>query len=49
VVSHAGSLLLLDTVRAAGLDHGLSAVLEPWRRPTACHDPAKILLEGPDG
>jgi hypothetical protein len=45
VVSHAGAVLLLDTVRAAGLDHGLSAALGPWRRPAAVHHPAKILLD----
>lgn len=45
VVSHAGAVLLLDTVRAAGLDRGLSVALRPWRRPTAVHDPAKILLD----
>jgi len=44
VVSHAGSVLLLDTIRAAGLDRGLSAALRPWRAPTAVHDPAKIDL-----
>ena len=41
MVSHAGSVLLLDTIRASGVDRALSAALEPWRRPTAIHDPAK--------
>jgi len=45
VVSQAGAVLLLDTIRAAGLDRALSAALEPWRRPTAVHDPAKIVLD----
>ena len=45
VVSHAGAVLLLDTVRAAGLDHRLSAALQPWRRPTARHNPAKIVCD----
>jgi hypothetical protein len=45
VVSHAGAVLLVDTVRAAGLDRALSVALERWRRPTAVHDPAKILLD----
>jgi len=45
VVSHAGGVLLVDTVRAAGLDRSLSAALEPWRKPTAIHDPSKILLD----
>jgi hypothetical protein len=45
VVSHAGAVLLVDTIGAAGMDRALSAALEPWRRPTAVHDPAKILLD----
>jgi hypothetical protein len=45
VVSHAGAVLLVDTVRAAGLDTALSTALQPWRKPTAVHDPAKILLD----
>jgi hypothetical protein len=45
VVSQAGAVLLVDTVRAAGLDRALSRALEPWRKPTAVHDPAKILLD----
>jgi hypothetical protein len=45
VVSHAGAVLLVDTVRVAGLDRALSVALERWRRPTAVHDPAKILLD----
>jgi hypothetical protein len=45
VVSHAGSVLLLDTIRVAGLDRALSAALERWRRPNAVHDPAKIVLD----
>jgi hypothetical protein len=46
VVSQAGAVLLLDTIRAAGIDQALSAALAGWRRPTAVHDPAKILLDG---
>ena len=45
VVSHAGGVALLETVRAAGLDRELSAGLAPWRKPTAVHDPAKVLLD----
>ena len=45
VVSQAGGLLLVDSVRAAGLDRALSVALEPWRKPTAIHDPAKVLLD----
>jgi hypothetical protein len=45
VVSQAGAVLLVDTIHAAGIDQRLSAALEGWRRPTAVHDPAKILLD----
>ena len=45
VVSHAGAVLLLDTIRAAGLDRELSKSLGPWRKPTAVYDPSKILLD----
>lgn len=45
VVSQAGSVLLVETVRKAGLDRVLSAALAPWRKPRAVHDPAKILLD----
>jgi DDE family transposase len=44
-VSQAGAVLLLDAVGAAGLDRALRAALEPWRKPTAVHDPAKIVLD----
>ncbi|CCK24561.1 ISMsm3, transposase [Streptomyces davaonensis JCM 4913] len=45
VVSLAGSVLLVETVRKTGLDRALSAVLAPWRKPRAVHDPGKILLD----
>ncbi len=45
VVSQAGGVALLETVRAAGLDRVLSEGLAPWRKPTAVHDPAKVLLD----
>ena len=45
VVSHGGAVLLLETIRAAGLDRGLSRALAPWKRPTAVHDPAKIVCD----
>jgi hypothetical protein len=44
-VSQAGGVLLVETIRAAGLDEGLSEALAPWRRFGAVHDPAKILLD----
>ncbi len=45
LVSHAGGVLLAETVRAAGLDRQLSAALSRWRRPQARHDPGKVLLD----
>ena len=45
VVSHAGAVALVDTVRAAGLDRGLSAALGAWRKPMARHDPGKIIAD----
>ena len=44
-VAQAGGVLLTETIRAAGLDRGLSAALRPWRKPMAVHDPGKILLD----
>jgi hypothetical protein len=38
-------VLLTDTARAAGLDRALWVALERWRKPTAVHDPAKIVLD----
>jgi hypothetical protein len=45
VVSHAGTLLLTETIGKVGLDRALSRALEPWRPRFAAHDPAKILLD----
>ncbi|MDX3568675.1 IS1380 family transposase [Streptomyces sp. ID05-47C] len=45
VVSQAGSVLLVETVRKSGLDQAISAGLAPWRKPRAVHDPGKILLD----
>ncbi|MEU5734746.1 hypothetical protein ABZ797_38545 [Streptomyces antimycoticus] len=44
MVSQAGSVLLVETVRKAGLDQ-ISAALAPWRRPRAVHDPGKVVLD----
>jgi len=44
-VGQAGGVLLTDTIRLSGLGSGLSAALVPWRKPTAVHDPAKIILD----
>jgi predicted Fe-S protein YdhL (DUF1289 family) len=45
VVSGAGGVLLTRTVATVGPDSALSAALSPWRRPTARHDPGKVLLD----
>lgn len=45
VVSPAGSVLLVETVRKTGLDQAMSAALAPWRKPRAVHDPGKILVD----
>lgn len=39
-------MLLIETVRKAGLDTATSAALLPWRKPGAVHDPGKVLLDG---
>ena len=44
-VGQAGGVLLTDTVRAAGLDAGLSAALGRWRKPLAVHDPGKVITD----
>lgn len=44
-VGPAGARLLTGTVRATGLDVGLSGALAPWRRPLAVHDPGKIVVD----
>ncbi len=45
LVSQAGAVGLVETVRVAGLDRALSQALEPWRRPQARHDPGKIITD----
>ncbi|WP_335937305.1 IS1380 family transposase [Streptomyces sp. PTD5-9] len=45
VVSQAGGVLLVETVRKAGLDTAISAALTPWRKARAVHDPGKVLLD----
>ncbi len=45
MVSRAGAVLLVETVRKSGVDAALSAVLAPWCKPRAVHDPGKILLD----
>ena len=45
VVSQAGGVALVETVRAAGLDRALSAALARWRKPMAIHDPGKVITD----
>ena len=45
MVSQAGGVLLVETIRKTGLDQAISAALAPWRKPRAVHDPGKILLD----
>lgn len=45
VVSQAGAVLLVETVRKTGLDQAISQALAPWCKPRAVHDPGKILLD----
>jgi Transposase DDE domain group 1 len=45
MVSQAGAVALVETVRAAGLDRALSRSLAPWRKPLAVHDPGKIVTD----
>ncbi|GAA4148660.1 IS1380 family transposase [Streptomyces griseoincarnatus] len=45
VVSQAGAVLLVETVRKSGLDQAISEALSPWRKPRAVHDPGKVLLD----
>lgn len=44
-VGQAGGILLTETIRASGLDRGLSEALDRWRKPLAVHDPGKIILD----
>lgn len=44
-VGSAGGVLLTEAVRASGLQAALSAGLARWRKPTARHDPAKVLTD----
>ncbi|MFI6882409.1 IS1380 family transposase [Streptosporangium canum] len=45
LLSQAGAVLLLQTLRVTGLDKALSAQLERWRPSRAIHDPAKIITD----
>jgi hypothetical protein len=45
MVSQAGGVLLMETLRVTGLDKALSQALQPWRVPRAVHDPGKIAAD----
>lgn len=45
IVSEAGAVGLVETVRVSGLDRALSQALQPWRKPQARHDPGKIVVD----
>ncbi|MPY84536.1 MAG: IS1380 family transposase, partial [Actinophytocola sp.] len=45
IVSQAGAVALLRTAEKTGLTRALSAAVAPWRKPSATHDPGKILLD----
>jgi hypothetical protein len=45
LISHAGALLLLETLRVTGLDQALSEQLQRWRPTRAIHDPGKIIAD----
>jgi hypothetical protein len=45
IVSQAGGLLLIRTLRATGLDRGLEEALERWRPARAVHSPGKIISD----
>lgn len=38
-------MLLIETVRKAGLDTAIAVALMLWRKPRAVHDPGKVLLD----
>ena len=44
-VSHAGAVLLTDTIGATGLARSLREALDPWTKPLAEHHAAKVLLD----
>jgi hypothetical protein len=45
VVSQAGGITLVETVRVSGLDAALRQALALWRRPGSIHDPAKVICD----
>ncbi|WUW10668.1 IS1380 family transposase [Streptosporangium sp. NBC_01469] len=45
MLSQAGGLLLVETLRVSGLQRGLSQALSRWRKPRAVHDPGKTITD----
>ncbi|WP_327103462.1 IS1380 family transposase [Nonomuraea glycinis] len=45
LISQAGALLLMETLRVTGLDQALSEQLQRWRPARAIHDPGKIIAD----
>jgi Transposase DDE domain group 1 len=45
IVSQAGGVLLTRTLRATGLDAGLTTALGRWRPGRAVHDPGKVIAD----
>ncbi len=45
VVSQAGAVTLVETVRVSGVDAGLREALGRWRKPTAVHEPGKVVCD----
>ncbi|MER5736944.1 IS1380 family transposase [Streptomyces sp. NPDC002262] len=45
VVSQAGAVLLVETVRKSGLDQAITTALASWRKSRAVHDPGKTVLD----
>ncbi|MEV6980656.1 IS1380 family transposase [Sphaerisporangium sp. NPDC051017] len=45
LISQAGALLLLETLRVTGLQRALSQQLQRWRPARAIHDPGKVITD----
>lgn len=45
MVSQAGGMLLVETIRKTGLDRAITAALTPWCKSRAVHDPGKVLVD----
>ncbi|GCB54833.1 IS1380-like element IS1676 family transposase [Rhodococcus erythropolis] len=45
LVSQSGAVILIRTAEKTRLNTALSEALSPWRKPSAQHDPGKILLD----